>query len=114
MDFLIKGPSNVNEDTEIVTFDIVSLYTSILYKFGLGAMGAFLTTFQEDLHPRFKKKIISELGNFILKNNTLKFDSQFYLQIKGTLMSKVFAATNANLTMRYYEIKVYAITRHLL
>ena len=114
MDFLIKGPSNVNEDTEIVTFDIVSLYTSILYEFGLGAMGVFLTTFQEDLHPRFKKKIISELGNFILKSNTLKFDSQFYLQIKGTLMSKVFAATNANLTMRYYEIKVYAITRHLL
>ena len=53
LDFLIKGPSNVNEDTEIVTFDIVSLYTSILYKFGLGAMGAFLTKFQEDLHPRF-------------------------------------------------------------
>ena len=48
-------------------------------------------------------------SNFILKNNTLSFDSKFYLQIKGTAMGTIFAPTYANLTMAYYEIKVYSI-----
>ena len=48
-------------------------------------------------------------SNFILKNNTLTFDSKFYLQIKGTAMGPIFAPTYANLTMAYYEIKVYSI-----
>ena len=48
-------------------------------------------------------------SNFILKNNTLTFDSKFYLQIKGTAMGTIFAPTYANLTMAYYEIKVYSI-----
>ena len=48
-------------------------------------------------------------SNFILKNNTLTFDSEFYLQIKGTAMGPIFAPSYANLTMAYYEIKVYSI-----
>ena len=38
LDFLIKCPRNVDEDTEIVTFDVISLYTSITHKFGLEAL----------------------------------------------------------------------------
>ena len=48
-------------------------------------------------------------SSFILKNNTLTFDSEFYLQIKGTAMGPIFAPYYANLTMAYYEIKVYSI-----
>ena len=33
----------------------------------------------------------------------------FYLQIKGTAISTIFAPTCANLTIRYHEIKVYFI-----
>ena len=89
LDFLNKCPRDVDEDTEIVTFDVISLYISIPHKFSLGAIDYFLTKYQEDLHPRF-------ILNFILKNNTLTFDSEFYLQIKGTAMGTIFAASYAN------------------
>ena len=95
MDFLDKYPRDVDEDTEIVTFDVISMYSK----------------YREDLHPRFRKAFVLESVNFILKNNTLTFDSKFYLQIKGTAMGKIFAPTYANLTMGYHEIKVYSIIR---
>ena len=68
-----------------------------------------MTKCQEDLHSRFKKEIVLELANFIVKNNTLTFDSEFYLKIKGTAMSTIFAPTYVNLTMGYHEMKVYSI-----
>ena len=88
---------------------LISLYTSILHEFGLEAIDYFLTKYQEDLNPRFKKEFVLESANFTLKNNTLIFDSEFYLQIKRTAMGTIFAPTYANLTIRYHEIKVYPI-----
>ena len=87
------------------------MYTSISHEFGLEAIDYFLTKYQEDLHPRFRKEFVLESANFILKNITLTFDSEFYLQIKGTAMGTIFAPTIANLTMGYHEIKVYSIIR---
>ena len=58
--------------------------TSIPHKFGLETFDYFLTMYQEDLHLRFKKDFALESLNFIFKNNTLTFDSELYLQIKGT------------------------------
>ena len=90
------NPRYVDEDTEIVTFDVISLYTSIPHKFGLEAINYFLTKYQEDLHAIFKKEFVLESANFILKNNTLTFDSEFYLQMKGTAMGTIFAPTYVN------------------
>ena len=87
------------------------MYTSISHEFGLEAIDYFWTKYQEDLHPRFRKEFVLESANFILKNITLTFDSEFYLQIKGTAMGTIFAPTIANLTMGYHEIKVYSIIR---
>ena len=67
--------------------------------------------YQEDLHPRFKKEFVLESANFTVKNNTLIFNSEFYLQIKGTTMGTISAPTYVNLTMGYNEIKVYSIIR---
>ena len=50
-----------------------------------------------------------ESANFVLKDNTLTFDSEFYLQVKGTAMDTIFAPNYANLTVGYHEIKVYSI-----
>ena len=108
LDFLPKCPRDVNENTEIVTFDVISLYTSIPHEFGLEAIDYFLNKYQEDLQPRSRKEFVLESANFILKNNTLTFDSEFYLQIKGTKMGTIFAPTYADLTMVYHEIKVYS------
>ena len=41
----------------------------------------------------------------------LTFHSEFYLQIRGTIMGTIFAPTYANLIMGYREIKVYSIIR---
>ena len=65
------------ENTEIVVFDVISLYTSIPHEFGFEAIDYFLTKYQEDLHPRFRKEFVLESANLILKNNTLTFDSEF-------------------------------------
>ena len=56
LDFLIKSPRDVDEDSEVVTFDVISLDTSILRKFGSDVLDYFLTTYQEDLYSRFKKE----------------------------------------------------------
>ena len=90
-----------------VTFDVISLYTSILHEFGLEARDYFLTKYQKDLHPRFRKEFVLESTNFVLKNNTLTFDSEFYLKINGTEMDAILAPIYTNLTMGYHEIKVY-------
>ena len=38
----------------------------------------------------------------------MKFNNQFYNQIKGTAMGIIFAPTYATLSMRYFEIKLYS------
>ena len=50
LDSLIQCPRDVDEDTEIVIFDVISLYTSILHKFGFESLDYFWTRYQEDLH----------------------------------------------------------------
>ena len=62
LDFSFKCPRDVDENTEIVTFDIISLYTSIPHKFGLESKDYFLTKYQKDLHPRSKKGICSRIS----------------------------------------------------
>ena len=91
------------------TFDVIRLYTSIPHEFDFETIDYFLTKYQEDLHPRFSEEFVLESANFILKNNTLTFDSEFYLQIKRTAMGTIFAPSKANLAMGYHEINVYSI-----
>ena len=67
LDFFFKCPRVVDEDTEIVPFDASSLYRSIPHEFSFEALDYFLTTYQEDLRPRFKKEFVLESDNFILK-----------------------------------------------
>ena len=68
-----------DEETEIVTFDVVSSHTSISHEFGLETLEYFLSIYQEDLYPRFKKEFALKSANFIIKRNTLTLDSEFYL-----------------------------------
>lgn len=49
MDFLIKFPKDVKEDTEIVSFDIISS----------SKVDYFRNIYLEGLHPKFKKQFVS-------------------------------------------------------
>ena len=46
---------------------------------------------------------------FILENDNMKFNNEFYKQIKGTAMGTVFAPTYIILSMGYFEIKLYSV-----
>ena len=39
----------------------------------------------------------------------MKFNNEFYNQIKGTVMGTIFAPTYATLSMGYFEIKLYSV-----
>ena len=83
VDFLNKCPREVDPDTEIVTFDVASLYTSIPYEYGLNALGYVLTIFKEEMNPRFNNQFILDAADFILKNHSLTFDSMFFCNLRG-------------------------------
>ena len=64
------------------------------------------------MNPRFNNQFVLDAAELILKNNSLFFDSMFFLQLKATAMSTVFTPTYANLTMPYHEIHVYFIIKN--
>ena len=111
LNFLIKFLGDLDGNTEIVTFDVITLSTGIPHEFCLDALDYVVTKYQQDLLPKFKQDILLELAKFILKSNTLTFGWEFYLQIKRTVMCTIFASTYASLTMGSHEIKVYSIIR---
>ena len=45
---------------------------------------------------------------FILQSNNMKFNNEFYNQIKGTAMDTIYAPTHATLSMKYFETKLYS------
>ena len=74
---------------------------------GLEAIDYLLTTYHENLHPRCKRKFFIESVEFVFKNNTMTFDSEFFLQTKGTAMCTVFVWTYATIIMDYVDSKRY-------
>ena len=92
-----------------MTFDVVNLYSDIPHTFGLEALDYWLENHLESLQARFKKELIFECAKFILKNNNMKFNNEFYNQIKGTALGSIFAPPYATLSMGYFEIKLYDV-----
>lgn len=109
LDFLNKCSRSCEENTVLVTFDVVSLYTSIPHKYGLEAISYWIETYPLTLHNRFSKEFILEGIKIILENNNCTFNDEFYHQISGTAMGTIFAPTYASLTMGYFELKLYNI-----
>ena len=97
-----------NEDTKRDRFDIINL-RKFPNKFDLESLDYFLTTNQEDLHARFKQEFVLESSKFILKNNKLTFDSEFYLQIKRRVI--IFVPIYTYSITNNHEVNVYSITR---
>ena len=110
IDFFSKCSRENCEDTLLVTFDVVNLCTNIPQTFELGALDYWLENYSESLHARFNKKFVSECAKFILQNNDMKFNNEFYNQIKGTGMGTIFAPTYATLSMWYFKIKLCVCT----
>jgi hypothetical protein len=107
MDFLNKIPTNINEKTILVSFDVISLYTSIPHDLGLTAIEHWLDKHRESLPRPFPKEFILEAISIVLKENTFRFDDINYKQIQGTAMGTKKAPTYATLTMGFIETQLY-------
>ena len=90
-DFIKYLPRKVDYDCEIITCDIVSLYTSIPHDLGITAI-SFWYDYQTNTIPiRFTKEFIIEAITFALNNNNFQFDEQTWHQKCGSGMGIDFA-----------------------
>ena len=80
----------------------MGLYSNIHHEYGLKAIGYWLHKFPGSLHPRFSKEFVLESSKLILENNNLKFDVDYFNQIKGIVIGTIFAPTYANVTMAVF------------
>ena len=88
----------------LTTFDVVGLYSIIPHEYGLEAIEYWLNKFPQYLLPRFPKEFVLESVKFILENNNLNFDNEYFNQINGT-------ETYANLTMRFFQLTFYNLCK---
>ena len=107
LDFLNHLPSSADTDSELVTFDVVSLYTNIPHELGIIAIKFWMNLYGDTLLPRFSKKFITESLQLILQNNVFYFDNCFYRQIKGTAMGTKMAPTYATVVLGFLEHHLY-------
>ena len=110
IDFLKYVPKIVPQNTLLVSFDIVSLYTNISHDLGIEAINSWLTKYPELIHERFSKEFILESIKIILENNNFYFNDKMYTQVRGTAMGTKFAPTYATLVLAYLEEKLFVQT----
>ena len=82
-----------NDNTNLVTFDVISLYANIphAYKLELCLTGLF----------------VLESARLIPEHS--KFNDEFFVQINGTAMGTIFAPTYATLRVGYFELTLCII-----
>ena len=91
--------------------DIKSLYTNIKDNVFYKAIEYWIDKFHNDipLLSRFTKAFILEGLNVILKFNYFYINKNFFHQIKGMAMGTIFAVVDSNLTVAYFEVKMFAL-----
>lgn len=107
MDFLNHIPNEISENTLLVSFDVVSLYTSIPHDLGLEAIGYWLDNYSTSLTRPFSKEFLLKAISIVLQQNTFQFDEKNYKQIQGTAMGTKMAPTYATLVMGFLEKRLY-------
>ena len=73
-DFLIRLPSEISENTLLVSFDVQSLYLIIPHQLRGKAINYWLRKFPNNWPARFPKNFILDGMNFIFTNNTFCFN----------------------------------------
>ena len=89
---------------ELVSCDIVSLYTSIPHSLGMKAMEYWIEREKAMLPPRFTKEFIMVSILFILNHNNFLFDNVLYHQLHGTgIMFIIITSHVRGLCHRFFQ-----------
>jgi hypothetical protein len=99
--------TTVNPNSELISFDVVSLYTNIPHDLGISAITYWLENKRNIVQDRFSKEFILETVKIILERNVFYFDGKFYRQKGGTAMGTKMAPTYATLVLGYLEHILY-------
>ena len=110
-DFIDRIDTQCTVNTILSTCDIKSLYTNIKHDVFYKAIEYWIDKFHDDipLLSRFTKAFILEGLNIILKFNYFYINKNFFHQIKGTAMGTISAVVSSNLTVAYFEVKMFAL-----
>ena len=92
----------VPRNSTLVSFDVKSLYTNIPQEEGIQSNIEQMHQYYGENLP-LPISIITQMFNFVLKNNYFTFNNEFYLQIHGTAMGTPCSPNYANLFMAKLE-----------
>ncbi|CAG2184848.1 unnamed protein product [Mytilus edulis] len=112
LDFLNHLPKTVNPNSELITFDIVSLYTNIPHDLGITAVKYWLENTENVIENRLTKEFILASLKLILERNIFYFNGTYYHQKKGTAMGTKMAPSYATLVLGYLEQLLYEKMSH--
>ena len=103
-DFIYKIENlDIPDDTILVTFDVVSLYTNIPNEEGILAVAKSL---QKHEPPFTSPQVVIKMLREVLSKNNFEFNGSHYLQVGGTAMGTKLAPSYANIFMGDLEEKL--------
>jgi len=100
-DFVSKIRNEVVEDDcLLVTGDVSSLYTNMNLD---RILATVLAAFQDNPDPGRPTAEILQLLDITLKNNDFEFNGEYFLQVHGTAMGKIYAPKLADIYLTYFD-----------
>ena len=114
LDFLTQLPNEVEENSLLVSFDVVSLYTSIPHDLGLQAIRYWLVNHDADIAWPLTTDLVLKAIEVILKENTFKFNDKNYKQIQGTAMGTKMDYLEKQLYARFLDIYITSETEKFI
>ena len=103
----LKNLTLSSQNLIMVSFDVVSLYTSIPHDLAVDSV------YEACLNPKFNlplsPNVIQKLVSFCLLNNCFSFNNIFYSQSKGTPMGSALSVCVAEIVMQRLENKIVKV-----
>ncbi|CAF1528309.1 unnamed protein product, partial [Adineta steineri] len=94
---------NLRQDTSLCTIDVVDLYTMIPQVEGVLALEKMLDHLQLKQVDGLTTETIIRLAKFVMQNNYLNTQNDYYHQIRGGAMGSPLTLTIANCYMFFFE-----------